>query len=311
MESDLDEEVYVLDNKLRKFWKTSRKRVTAPLRPRPSSQKDDLEAALRFLNHATAGSRHKDARTQRSVMRSLNAVALAANASDSETQLVTLWSAFEALLPEPTKDDGSGARITHFAKLMVPCVVRGYLKSRFRVCYKSCRVAGGKDFQKYVEDVGVGEALEERLAYILSSGVGVQKPLFATVSDTPLMLNRLWRLGKWLSQPEECTKNAMQHELKVTWQVHRIYRERNNIVHSGSRSPFLPTLVENAFLYYRLVIRSLQRAYADHGIYEPHGALQLISGLHEQRNKQLQQLLRERALEPAERQARLLRLIFD
>jgi len=40
------------------------------------------------------------------------------------------------------------------------------------------------------------------------------------------------------------------HEERVTWQLHRIYRARNNLVHAGRRPSFLDSLVLNLEEYY-------------------------------------------------------------
>jgi hypothetical protein len=40
-----------------------------------------------------------------------------------------------------------------------------------------------------------------------------------------------------------------EHEKKVEWQIRRIYRTRNLIVHSGRTIPYIDTLIENTHDY--------------------------------------------------------------
>lgn len=49
--------------------------------------------------------------------------------------------------------------------------------------------------------------------------------------------------------PKSLNKLLVQHEKKVSWQIRRIYRTRNIIVHSGRPPEFIHTLIENAHDY--------------------------------------------------------------
>jgi hypothetical protein len=81
--------------------------------------------------------------------------------------------------------------------------------------------------------------------------------LFGICSDNPLALHRLWKLHRDFSSPEMLLKTLKAHQSRVEWQVHRIYRSRNQLVHAGNVPPYLESLVLNAFEYYRSAINAI------------------------------------------------------
>ncbi|MEG0578224.1 MAG: hypothetical protein RR500_10280, partial [Bacilli bacterium] len=52
-----------------------------------------------------------------------------------------------------------------------------------------------------------------------------------------------------LKSPKKVLDVIEQHQIKIRWQVRRIYRTRNIIVHSGGSLPYIDTLIENAHDY--------------------------------------------------------------
>ena len=47
------------------------------------------------------------------------------------------------------------------------------------------------------------------------------------------------------------------HEQRIAWQLHRIYRARNNIVHAGRVPTFLDSIVLNIDEYYRAALGTI------------------------------------------------------
>lgn len=47
------------------------------------------------------------------------------------------------------------------------------------------------------------------------------------------------------------------HRKRLGWQIHRIYRARNQLVHSGKVPTYLDSLIMNIFEYYRSSISTI------------------------------------------------------
>jgi hypothetical protein len=79
----------------------------------------------------------------------------------------------------------------------------------------------------------------------LSENVQLRSRLMTLCTDNPLALHRLWKLQRDYSTPKGICVAIDDHAKRVEWQLHRIYRARNNLVHAGKRPSFLDSLIVN------------------------------------------------------------------
>lgn len=68
-------------------------------------------------------------------------------------------------------------------------------------------------------------------------------------SDFPLLAERIQYYNSTLSDTEAVFKFVEKHSERVRWQVMRIYRNRNLIIHNGKSMPYLHLLIENLHSY--------------------------------------------------------------
>jgi hypothetical protein len=85
--------------------------------------------------------------------------------------------------------------------------------------------------------------LEENKSY--------QKQLCDLCSDNPLALHRLWKLYRDYGPHKNVLDAINGHERRVSWQLFRIYRARNNLVHAGRTPSYLDSLILNLAEYFR------------------------------------------------------------
>lgn len=259
---------------------------------------------------ATASSKREDEGKLR-VFSSLNSAALAAKTSDSETRLLTIWSAFEALLPEPMRDGEGVVRILYFSDLITPCAVFDYLPRTFEECYRNCSSEFGKNFLDAVSENGIGSTELEKFTSIFVADQRSKDALCSSVSKSPLMLLRFHRLEKLVSDPKVAFQYLSTHERRVEWQIHRIYRERNGIVHKANASPFLNGLVENAYNYYRSVILILEKIHADYKITHPDQGLEMARLLYSEYKASLQNFSEKNKLTTADRNVEFIKRMLS
>lgn len=219
----------------------------------------------------------KDGDSYGQIFSSLSTASSALESRNPQAQLVLMWSAFEALLPQPFRDEKS-ARITHFSRLIMPAVVRKYVKGKFRIYLDDVVRHSAGDLTAIIGlDVDVKDRPKRFFEILRDDGEQCTR-LFDAVSDSPIALARINHLYELARAPKAVLDKIESHEKRVSWQIYRIYRERNAIVHSGRSSDTVPLLVENSFLYYRLVMRGIQFVSKNYQVHHPHGALQLLGG---------------------------------
>ena len=310
LREELDDECCVVNKKVM-VAKVSRHSLLAAQGGKLPSFEKVQDVSKRFRDFAFAERLDKGSRSLQ-VVRALSSATLAADTTNPETQLITLWSAFEALLPPPSKDEKSPARIIHFNNLVVPAIADEYVKFKFATFFRDLSTQERREVKIVLDQVTGANEYHIRLARALVAEELITKHIFGLLAASPLRCNRLYQLYKMSQNPKIMVRKIQSHESRISWKIHRIYRERNQIVHSGTSSPFLNPLVENSFLYFRILSSRLEGIYSQYDITNPHGALQIVSGKYFERNKRIVTLSNSKhSLDLEDRRKRIFELLMD
>jgi hypothetical protein len=190
-----------------------------------------------------------------SVMKVIDMHGSALKSTSSENQLLNLWSSVEAMFPVPKNEK---SRINYIIKCLLPILRKTYTHKVLNNLYKgvlSCcdesligldKIHGKSNFLKFVALVCLKENEEQR------------KLLYSLIDKNPLLKNRIYEIFCNYSNAKSIKKMLDLHSTRVKWQIHRIYRSRNLIVHSAESLPYLQTLVENLHGYVDIVMNYLQ-----------------------------------------------------
>lgn len=81
--------------------------------------------------------------------------------------------------------------------------------------------------------------------------------LLRLIASNPILSYRIIQLRDKFLTPENYINSLNGHKDRVEWQLHRIYRARNQLVHAGRAPPYLEALTVNAFEYYRNAVREI------------------------------------------------------
>jgi hypothetical protein len=198
---------------------------------------------------------------QPSTARLLSAIAtsaLARTSSSTENHLISLWSAIEVLLSDPPQ---STPRITHYANTLVPCICLRYIRRQFVAVFEEMVLFHRRKFLEIVEsdkNSGQHDAHTNFASIIcLPENEAFRKRLCDIASDNPLALHRMWKLQRDFSSHKAVLDAITGHSDRVSWQLHRIYRARNNLVHAGRSPSFLDSLIINLAEYFRASIATI------------------------------------------------------
>lgn len=82
----------------------------------------------------------------------------------------------------------------------------------------------------------------------------LQNELFREFPHNPIMQFHIWDLREKFLSPRNYKATLAKHEERVGWQIERIYRARNQIVHAGYTEAYLESLGRNANEYFRATI---------------------------------------------------------
>jgi hypothetical protein len=192
---------------------------------------------------------------------------IAMTTEDSRVRFLTLWSAMECL--GQTVDGGSVMeRIT---KLVVPIVVWRRIEKHLR--YLSISFKFARDWKpalKQAPVAGLPNATDSKVVLedILEA---VTKPdndprlisLGAQAGSHSLLIWRTMVAWKVFHSAKNLHDDLASARERMEWQIARIYRARNSLIHSGKESPLLDLLTNNLQYYFSTTISRLL-----HGISE-------------------------------------------
>lgn len=209
----------------------------------PSKAATKLDRLVRSINLPRGPDREKFRRV----------VAFHGSSSQSssiETQIVNIWTSLETMTPSRPSSTVVASIVTG----VVPFICLNYFQRLFRNltfdfvrwdrrCLRNA-LNGVKapDDADLVERVFCLVTLEENL--------GALERLFTDLKNFELLRYRTYSLNKTFSNPKKAHKFLCRHQRRVTWQLHRIYRARNAIIHTGSTPSNATSLFLNAHDYF-------------------------------------------------------------
>ena len=189
------------------------------------------------------------------LLSSIRTAALARTSYNSENRLISLWSAIEVLLSEP-KDQ---ARIVHYAKLIVPCIVIRHTRRQVIALYNDLlpryRNRILKLLQSMETDANGNDAFAELV--FLNENHDYQTQLCKVLDDNPLALHRVFKLQRDYKTIKAVNSTMEDHADRVRWQIHRVYRARNQLVHAGRMPSYMESIILNLAEYYRSAVATI------------------------------------------------------
>ncbi|PRY78885.1 hypothetical protein CLV80_103213 [Yoonia maritima] len=205
---------------------------------------------------------------------SLSAVSLAAKSQQPDSRILAVWAGFEGLLPPPP--DQSVPRIVHFERMITPCVTADYVPRLFSEFRHDCLSINRAAVEKLIgENFGDHNALSSFIEIFYADG-SIKSEFCSKIETSPLLLNRAYELEALANSAAKLQALRLSHIRRVRWQVNRIYRERNAIIHKASRTSVVQNLSEHAYSYFRSVILALESTFNRYGLADTDASLEFI-----------------------------------
>jgi hypothetical protein len=167
-----------------------------------------------------------------------------------ENQLLNIWIALETLVPSHVS---GGGKVVKIVNGIMPILLKNYLKRLVErltgdlVRWNRAKIS--KILRKIPDSKGKSLYLKVLELITVSTHKELLSELYSELDNFYLLKNRVFELTDLFKKPENLIKKIELHEKKVSWQIRRIYRTRNLIVHSGRSLEYIDTLIENAHDY--------------------------------------------------------------
>lgn len=193
--------------------------------------------------------------------------ALALSSESLENQVINLWIALESIVPNLDTDERK-SQIEHICSSILPFLNIGYLNKILENFSKDIW-NWNRSFHHRITSGVVGQNNAQKFAKILRLDCYANKrrELESEFRDFILLSERYKHIMKMLDSPEQIANTLRRHTERVEWQIRRIYRVRNLIVHDGVTPSYTELLIENLHDYLDSVMNGLMKLAArDHTI---------------------------------------------
>lgn len=181
---------------------------------------------------------------------SMHGLSLQSTASDS--QLINIWTCLETIAPP--RGGVNSSTVSNVIENVIPVLMLGYVKRIVLTLFldlarwdKNKLTNAFNAFGDFKSADSLGKLVE------LMSRTDRSAPLetlLSELNDFELLRYRLYSIATMLRDRRILFREIETHERNLRWQLHRIYRTRNKIVHAGTSSSHIRYLVENAHQYY-------------------------------------------------------------
>lgn len=174
---------------------------------------------------------------------------LSLDSASEQNQLLDLWSIFETILDISNKHTND--RIQQICMYLVPILKRRYIYSLFLQLANDIK---NYSVEKYNEITNSNmkefETVKSICNFIILEEHKHERDAFlSSCNDFPLLKERIEYYNQMLSTPYKVYQFVEKHSERVRWQIMRIYRNRNLIIHNGESMPYLKLLIENLHSY--------------------------------------------------------------
>lgn len=183
-----------------------------------------------------------------SIMKAIEFHSHSLDSISKENQLLDLWAIFESTLNISNKHTSD--RIQQICMHLVPILKRKYLYSLFKQLSIDIKRYSEEKYNMIICDANDEKTIVQKVCefVLLPEHMTKRADLFSKCEDFPLLVERIQYYSEKLHY-NSIHAFVEKHADRVRWQVMRIYRNRNLIVHNGETMPYLNLLIENLHSY--------------------------------------------------------------
>ena len=169
--------------------------------------------------------------------------------TSQQNQLLDLWAIFESVLD--ISNAHTSERITQICMYLVPILKRKYVFLLFEQLASDIKRYSENEFYSIAGTCKHDSEIVQKICeFVLLDDMKEQRTAFLDkCQDFPLLRERITYYNEKLRKPIDAFRFVEKHADYVRWQIMRIYRNRNLIIHNGDSMPYLHLLIENLHSY--------------------------------------------------------------
>lgn len=195
-------------------------------------------------------------------IRSAELHALALRNDAPENQLLNLWVALETLVPSNTTVHK--AKVNNTIDQILPMLSMRYLPTLIQRLYFDIVRWDQGALSRAIRNISGSDDKERLLKLMfLQDHAAEKRELLNSFGHFYLLRNRFHYFTDHLRSTKKIAEILETHWQRVDWQIRRIYRARNSIIHAGATPSYVDILIKNLHDYLDTVSNTTIRLASD------------------------------------------------
>lgn len=197
------------------------------------------------------------------LFRAVNLHCISLKNNSEENQLLDLWAIFETILNISNKHTSD--RIQQMCTFLVPILRNQYMFSLFEQLAFDIKNYNENEYKKIVNTSSSNfeQVFEVCKFTVLEEYDDARSIFISKCSDFPLLKIRMLKYYSIFKTRKSLYEYIDNHSTRVKWQIMRIYRNRNLIIHNGVKMPYSSLLIENLHSYVDDFLEFIIRSYSE------------------------------------------------
>ncbi|MBN8648700.1 MAG: hypothetical protein J0L55_12155 [Caulobacterales bacterium] len=167
-----------------------------------------------------------------------------------ESQITGLWTALESFSPKNI----TATNISNVSKCVVPVIVLSHVEAIIRNLYKDLKLWNSKILNSALKKFEGLDRVTKNQALIRllvdSEAGGSLQNLLAALDGNDLLRFRLFEISKMFLSPKKLVSFLREIEEATNNELRRIYRARNDLIHSGFHPINIESIYEISHYYF-------------------------------------------------------------
>jgi len=206
-----------------------------------------------------------------------------------ENQIVNLWTILEAIVPSSSKK----SKIQSICNAIIPILLLRHYDKLIVNLFNDLKRWDKAIITSLIEDIlPEKQSLLSKFAVFLSDDENEEKreELYSQLEESHLLRSRTFKLHQILNSKEKILSCLEKHKTIVEWQLRRVYRTRNMIVHSGKSPNYINILIENTHDYIdQITTEIINMTISTYRIYNLNQAFEFGKVLYNELNKKIKE----------------------
>lgn len=212
----------------------------------------------------------RNAKDYRSIKKIIELHNSALSINDLRSGFLGLWSILEVACQASSRS----SKMDRILEVIMPVIKKDYLKGTMEYLEKLIKDNSAETYKHILEKVaGDSDTQKITKCVFLPEYQELRNDVYSRLELFPVIRNRIYKINQTYADSKKLCCMMEEYSQKVKWNLYRMYRARNSIVHSGEAPENLKSLGEHLHIYVDSIFYEILYRISEKGLMTVENAL--------------------------------------